>query len=152
MDRSFRGGIAGIIGGIVMNVWSFLVYLVLNIKIVRFLDWAGFVLYGHLPRNTFEALYALIIQIIFAGFLGVVLAFVVKQSTSRGYILKGIFFGLITGFFIYAVPVFLNTPILSDLPLNNVISNHFGGILWGATTAYMLQKLDQSPIVTNTPK
>ena len=51
MDRSFRGGIAGILGGIVMNSYSLLVFYVFNIKIVRFLDWAGFVLYGHLPIN-----------------------------------------------------------------------------------------------------
>ena len=88
-------------------------------------------------------------QIFFAGFLGVVFAYLVKQITSRGFILKGAFFSLITGFFIYAVPTFFKIPVLSDLTLRNVISNHLGGVLWGITTAYMLQRLDQFPLKTN---
>lgn len=142
MDRSFRGAIAGTAGGITMTLWSFFMYSVLNIKIVRFLDWAGYILYGHMPRNNFEVIYALLIQIVFVSFLGVVFAFVIAKTTSRGYLLKGAFFSLVAAFFIYAVPVFFGIKELSHLSLVNVMSNHFGGILWGITMAYVLQKLE----------
>lgn len=142
MDRSIRGAIAGALGGIIMNLWSFFMYNFLNIKIVRFLDWAGYILYGDFPQTNFEIVYAMLIQIVFVSFLGVIFAFMIAKTTSQAYILKGIFFSLGAAFIIYAVPVFFEIDALAHLSLVNVMSNHFGGILWGVTMAYVLEKLD----------
>lgn len=44
MDRFSRGLIAGIIGGIAMNLWSAIAVNILNWQIIRFIDWAGIII------------------------------------------------------------------------------------------------------------
>jgi hypothetical protein len=64
---------------------------------------------------------------------------------ERRYLIKGAFFALTSGFIIYAVPVLLQTPYLTYFPLTNVLSNHFGGVIWGVATAQTLRWLDRTP-------
>lgn len=142
MDRFFRGFIAGIIGGIFMNIWSVLAYYVIKISEIRFLDWASVFLYGHMPLSIPEALYALIIQIGFAGGLGVLMAYFIQGVGSQGYLLKGIVFGFGIFFLIYSIPTLFNTPGLVIIPFFSALSNNIGGIIWGFTTAYCLGYFD----------
>lgn len=145
MDRYLRGMVAGIIGGIAMNLWTVFAVGILKFKIIRFIDWAGFILYGELPGNHFEGFYALIIQLTWVGLLGIIFAYSFPLTTSRNYLIKGAFFGVIIGMLIYAVPVLLQTPVLSKHSLHTVLSNHTGGIIWGLTMAQVLRWLDTTP-------
>lgn len=147
MDRYFRGLVAGIVGGIAMNLWTVFVVNILNLKIIRFIDWAGYILYGDLPRTHFQGFYALIIQLIWVGLLGIVFAYLFPLTTSRGYFIKGAFYGVVTGMLIYAIPTLLQTPIISKHSIQTVISNHIGGLIWGVTMAKVLRYLDTTPRV-----
>ncbi|PKM87781.1 MAG: hypothetical protein CVU87_08935 [Firmicutes bacterium HGW-Firmicutes-12] len=129
MDRFFRGVVAGIAGGIVMNIWSFFSYHILHFTKMRFLDWAGILLYGHLPEGLGETVYATFIQIIWAGFMAVFFTFLIPAIFSKGYIIKAIFFSYISGFIIYAIPTLYKVPNLMETTLNTTISNHTGKIL-----------------------
>jgi len=146
MDRFFRGFIAGIGGGIVMNVWSLFSYHVLNFSDRRYLDWTSAILFGHLPRSVPEAAYALVIQILWVGLLGILFAYLVPAITSRGYLFKGAIYGLLLGFIIYAVTTIFRLPDLTSFNLATVMSNHFGGLIWGLTMAYVLHRLDTTPL------
>jgi uncharacterized membrane protein YagU involved in acid resistance len=146
MDRFFRGFIAGISGGLAMNVWSFFSYYVLNFTDKRFLDWTSVILYGHLPNSVLEAVYALLIQILWVGLLGILFAYLVPVITSRGYLLKGAIYGLLMGFIIYAVTTVYKVPNLTTFNLATVFSNHIGGLIWGLTMAYVLYRLDTTPL------
>ena len=143
MDRFTRGLIAGAIGGIAMNLWTVFAIFVLGLEVIRFIDWAGVLLYGRLPGTHLEAAFALLIQVLWASLLGVALAFLIGQVTSRVYYIKGAFFGIIAGFLIYAIPTVLQMPILSKHSFATVVSNHVGGLIWGVVTAKMLHYLDK---------
>ncbi|MEW6182613.1 MAG: hypothetical protein AB1500_05465 [Bacillota bacterium] len=145
MDRFFRGLVAGIAGGVLMNVWDLTTYYLLGLPILRYLDWASVILFGDLPQTHFQAGYALIVQILWVGLLGVVFAYALPQTTSRGYLLKGAFYGIILGFFVYAIPVLLETQYLSDFTTATVLANHSGGLLWGLTLAQTLRRLESNP-------
>jgi hypothetical protein len=142
MDRFFRGLVAGIAGGVAMNIWSAFAYYILKLPIRRFIDWAGIVLYGDYPHTVYESLFALLMQILWVGLLGVIFAYMIFQATSRGYLIKGAFFGIISGFFIYAIPTLLGSKHLATTSFTTVISNHFGGLIWGLTTAQTVRWLD----------
>ena len=128
-----------------MNLWSAFAVNILNLKIIRFIDWAGFILYGDLPRTHFQGFYALIIQLTWVGFLGIIFAYLYPLTTSRHYLIKGAFFGVFAGMIIYAIPVLLQTPILSKHTVQTVLSNHTGGLIWGLTMAQVLRWLDTTP-------
>ncbi|EEG77327.1 hypothetical protein [Dethiobacter alkaliphilus] len=143
MDRFFRGFTAGIVGGVAMNLWSLIAVFVLNLEILRFVDWASILLFGDLPANHAEGAVALFIQLLWVGFLGSIFAFLIPQVTSRGYLIKGALFGVVSGFFIYAIPILFQVPILREHTLATVLSNITGGIIWGLTLAQTLHWLDR---------
>jgi hypothetical protein len=145
MDRFFRGLIAGMAGGAVMNIWSFISYDLLNFTNVRFIDWSAVFIFGDRPGNFIETIMALVSHILWSGFLGILMAILFSYFTSRGYLIKGAFFGFITGFIIYAIPVLFNVQLLEFKETATAASNMIGGILWGLTTAYVLRLLDSTP-------
>lgn len=107
MDRYLRGLIAGIIGGVAMNLWTVI-------------------------KTHFEGFYALINQLTWVGLLGIAFSYSFPLTTSRSYL-------------IYAIPVLLQTPVLSKHSLQTVLSNHTGGLIWGLTMAQVLRWLDTTP-------
>ncbi len=147
MDRFFRGLVAGIVGGITMNLWTLVALFVLQWEVIRFIDWAGIVIFGDLPRSHLQGAFSLAMQLLWVGLLGVAFAFLIPQVTSRGYLLKGVFFGVIAGFIFYAIPTMFDMPYLAESSFATVISNHVGGIIWGITMAQTLRWLDRKTFV-----
>lgn len=143
MDRFLRGLISGVIGGVVMNIWSMTSYYFFHFSNRRFLDWAAVLIFGHLPSNIYETLLALLTQILWAGFLGILFAYFIPVITSRDYLLKGAFWGFISGFIMYALAILLNMPYFHAVSFDTVLSQMIGGILWGLTLAYTLERLDR---------
>lgn len=147
MDRFFRGFVAGIIGGVVMNVWDLFSHDIIHFTKLRYLDWTGVILYGHLPQNLWEIVYALILQLVWVGVLGVIFAFLIPQVTSRGYLIKAVIYALIVGFIIYAIPALLRTPFLTVVTFSTTVSNHIGGILWSLVMVQSLRWLDRNQLL-----
>ncbi len=143
MDRFTRGLIAGIAGGIAMNLWTVFAVFVLQLEIIRFVDWAAVILYGDLARSHIEATLALLMQLMWSGVLGIAFAFMIAQVSSQRYYLKGAVFRIISGFIIYAIPTVLQVPVLAEHSFATVASNHTGGLIWGLVTAKMLHVLDK---------
>jgi len=89
--------------------------------------------------------YALAAQVLWTGFLGVILAYLIPRLSSSGYLIKGAFYGFITGFIIYAIPVVFKIPYLYKTPFATALSQSIGGILWGITLVWVLKLLDPLP-------
>ncbi len=146
MDRFHRGLVAGMVAGVAMNLWTLVALFVLQWEVIRFIDWAAIFLFGDLPRSHLQGLFSLWMQILWAGLLGVGFAFLIPQATSRGYLIKAAFFGVMLGFISYAIPTALQMPILSKLSFATVFSNHVGGLVWGLTLGVTLRWLDRRPV------
>jgi hypothetical protein len=139
-----RGLTAGVIGGVVMNLWTLVAVYLLQWEIIRFVDWSAIMIFGTLPRSHLEGLVALFMHLLWAGFLGIIFAFLIPHITSRYYLIKGAVYGVIVGFFVYAIPTLLQMPILKEMSLTTVASNTIGGIIWGLTLALSLRWLDST--------
>ena len=145
MDRFYRGLTASVAGGVLMNVWSFFSYHILHFSNRRFVDWISIIVYGYLPENLEQILYALLLHLLWVGFLGIIFAYLIPGITSRGYLFKGLFYGVIVGIITYGIPTLFKTPYLAVVPFKTSISNHIGGAIWGLTMAYTLRLLDSTP-------
>lgn len=148
MDRFFRGFTAGVVGGIAMNLWTLVTLNVLNWEIIRFIDWAGILIFGDLPKSHAEGLFALWMQLLWVGVLGAGFAFLIPHVTSQAYLLKGMLYGVVFGFFIYTIPTLFQMPILKEASLATALSNHIGGAIWGlvmSKTLYLLDKKFATP-------
>lgn len=145
MDRFSRGLIAGMAGGVLMNIWNLISYYFLNMADRRYLDWASVLIFGHLPTTFTETVYAQITQLIWAGFLGTIFAYVIPGVTSRTPLLKGTIWGFITGFILYAIAIIVRMPYFTRISTGTSISQFIGGIIWGLTMAYTLKLLDTTP-------
>ncbi len=141
MDRTFAGIIAGITGGIIMSIWSEISFS-LGITSYRYLDWSSVMVYGTLPQNVYEAILAQIMQTIWSGFLGVLFAFILPVIGYKGQLLKGIFYGILLTFFLYAIPSLFQIPYLSQINFHTFLSNTTGSVIFGFVLAYVLSKIE----------
>ncbi|MEW6660777.1 MAG: hypothetical protein ACOY9Y_07750 [Bacillota bacterium] len=141
-DRFTRGFLAGLAAGIVMNIFSFISFA-LNWVEIRFLDWAGVLIFGRQPVGALEIAVSLAGQLFFTSLLGVFFAYLISMTTSRGYILKGLVYGLAVWFASYAISILFRVPTLVRFRLDTVTSNIVGALLFGLVLAVALKWLDE---------
>ncbi|KJS87631.1 MAG: hypothetical protein JM58_03735 [Peptococcaceae bacterium BICA1-8] len=142
MDRNIRGMIAGFTGGITMNIWSFFSYHSLSFAKLRFPDWVSLLIFEKKPENLSMFIIALITQLAWAGFLGVIFAHAIPLISSKGYLIKGAFYGFLTSFLFYIIPTLFQHPIHEIFDFGTVVTDILGGAIWGVTTIVVLKYLD----------
>lgn len=142
MDRFIAGWLSGIVGGILMNIWSFFSYHVLNFENHRYIDWTGAVIYGKLPESILEIVIAIILNLLFAGFLGGVYAMIIFVLGSDHHLLKGVIISTFFAFIFFTVPSLFQEPILKIVEVESVISNYIGAVIWGLSVSTVLQRID----------
>lgn len=147
MDRFTRGLLAGIVAGIPMNIWSLAAYYT-DLSNQRLLDWGSIMVFGHYPQNIIQLIVGQISQLLWVGFLGVLFSFLVPIVTSQFFLLKGIFYGFITGFIIESIPFLLQTKYLAVTSTGTSLSNAISSFIWGATLAIVLRLLNKEKILS----
>lgn len=144
-DRFVNGLITGTAAGIAMNLLNFAMYY-LNLSTMRYLDWAGIMIFGRKPAFLSEELFAQLVQLAFSAFIGVLFAYLYFEVTSRYYLLKGAFFGVIFWFFMYAAGIALKLPHLTVIPFKTSLTNFLGAIIYGLVAAETMRRLDRTPV------
>ena len=142
MDRFFKGFSAGVAGAIVMTIWDLIAFHFLDFSEHRYLDWSSVMLMGDRPNTLAEIIYSQFIHLIWSGFLGITFAFLIIIIGNKGLIIKGAIFGFISGFIFYAIPKLFKVIHLYDTPIESVMANHLGSVIWGLVTAYILRLLN----------
>lgn len=141
-DRLVAGFIAGAAGGIAMNVFVEIAWL-LNLTQVRYLDWAAVLLYGHRPHAFGEVAFAQIVQIVFTGILGIAFAYLIPLISSHHYLFRGLIFGLTAWFLIYSVTLLYGLHTIVQLELLTTVVDFVGSAVFGlvlAATLYAIEK------------
>jgi uncharacterized membrane protein YagU involved in acid resistance len=126
-----------------LHLWTLVALNILNWEIIRFIDWAGIIIFGDLPRSHIEGFVAFLAQLGLLGTLGIVFAFLIPLISGRVYLFKGVVYGVVIGFVFYAIPTLFQMPILKETSLATVVSNFTGGTIWGLVMAKVLQMLDK---------
>lgn len=141
-DRLVAGFIAGAAGGIVMNIYIQLAWF-FNLTQVRYVDWASVLLYGHRPHGVGDAVFAQIVQVIFAGILGILFAYLILAISSRHYLLRGAIFGFAAFFLIYGATLLFELHEVIPLELPTVAVDFAGAGIFGLVLAETLHLLDK---------
>lgn len=142
-DRITAGFLAGIAAGLTMNVIDWAGYL-LGFYQEQLLDWAAVALYGRLPTNTYEIVFAQMGQIVFAGFLGIFFAYLLLKLTSCNYIIRGWVFSLIVWFGLYAISIAFQIPNLERHSFFAGFSHFLSASVYGLVLALVLNYIDKS--------
>lgn len=147
-DKFTRGFFAGIAGGLAANGVS-LFFGFLKITTLRFADWTGIIIFGHIPPfSTGEILFAIIGNIGFAGFLGIVFTYLISLIKSINLLFKGWVFSTFIWFFIYAITTLFKVEGTMPLPLNTAIANVITTSVFGLVLAGTLGKEVEKNIAT----
>lgn len=142
-DRLTKGFIAGIAGGIAMNIFGFLDYYVFHGTTFRFLDWSAVLLYGARTESFWGNVFALIANILFTSFLGVIFAHIVVKFEDRSYLFKGWYFGTLCWLSIYSVDFLLKLHDMTSIPVKTGISNFVGSSIFGLVLGKVLWLMDK---------
>lgn len=139
-DRVTAGFVAGIAGGIGMNVIDWIVNSIYGQKEYLYC-WASVVLYGRLPRTTWEVVFSQIGQIFFAGILGIIFAYMLLKLTSGNYLIKGCLYGFMAWFVIYGMSIIFRLRFLDTHSAVTITSHFFSSLLYGLIVAEVLRLL-----------
>lgn len=139
-DRFIAGFTAGVLAGILMNVWSFFAGLI-NFTTLRMVDWVGIFAFAHTPPFTLtEVSIAFFIQLGFSGVLGIAFAYLIPTITNHHIEFKGWVFGMTVWFAIYAVSTLFKVEGTMPTPVKTVVSNIIASTIFGFSLASALKK------------
>ena len=146
-DRLFRGFAAGLIGGLVMNVYS-LIAQIMNWTALPFWKWAVIMTLGREQNlGTPEIILGVIAHLVFTGFLGIAFSYLVPHIKHEGIILKGVLFSILTWFIIYAITHLFQVQGTTPLLLKTAVSNVTGATIYGITLGWALAWLYNKSLV-----
>lgn len=147
MDNRFSHGFrAGLIACIFMNIFNLSNYYIFHSIKIRYLDWSSVMLYGQEPETFLASAFALIAQIIFTSFLGIIYGYVTSQIKDGHYLFKGWLFGVITWFLINGADVLLKLQPLEKIPFITSVVDFIGASIYGLILGYCFYTFNRNNI------
>ena len=141
-DRLTRGFLAGVVGGILMDIISY-ISLKLNIANFHHTDWPALILFGQQSANTVEVIFAMIIQLIFVGSLGILFTYLLTTLfSSKNHLFKGWLFGVMSWFLIYVIASLAKFPELTPLDTGTAITDFVIASVYGMVLAETIRWLE----------
>lgn len=140
-DKYANGFISGLAGGLTAAATNLLLILFFKFGNVMFGDFAGVLVFGHLPKSFLENAMAYLAYFGFAGTLGVIFAYLIPILSSKYFLFKGIHFGIGVWFFSYAITLLFKVPELMDISLKSAVTNFLASFVYGLVMAVVLRWL-----------
>lgn len=140
-DKYANGLVSGLIGGVAAAATNLLLILVFKFGEVMFSDFAGVLVFGHLPKSFGENALAYLAYLGFAGILGVIFAYLIPILSFKYFLLKGIQFGIGVWFASYAITLLFKVPELSTISLESAVTNFLASFVYGLLMAIVLRWL-----------
>ncbi len=144
MDRFTRGFVSGALAGAGTSILHIILKRLGAVQL-RWADFAALLVYSRFATTTAEALLAQYTVWLFDGAAGIGFAYLVANTTSRGYHFKGWVYSSILWFLIFALGILLNVPELAEISFETAISNAAAATVWGLLVAEILYRLDKAP-------
>lgn len=133
-DKVIAGFIAGLAGGLVMNLLDQVSYFI-GIAQVIHPDWATALILGTRTTNLPEFLFGLLMQLFHAGVMGIVYTVFIDYAGREYRLFKGVIYGISVFVVTQAITVLLYTPAINPLSLNTALSNVITSGVYGLVLA-----------------
>lgn len=143
MDDRFM---SGFIAGVAANIPALIIDKVIsffNVKDVDFEHFAAALAFEGQIDSTAKLLFALAVEMMFAGFLGSMFVVAITKITPRYYYFKGALFGAFIWFSIHALDVIFKLPEILNINFASSVSHYFTSIVWGMLAAYIFKQLEK---------
>lgn len=143
-DKIITGAVGGGAGGILQEA----LHLVLNIWWLKTTNMllasiAGAMMLGHRALSWGEFFVGFIGHLIFSGIFGFLLAYILEYTEYRYYIFKGALFGAALWFVDFTAGTQLHIDGVHLMPWTAKLAFLPPHILYGLTSAYLIQYLDE---------
>ena len=140
-DPLIKGGFAGAVAGIVMELVNLPIYYMEHLKI-RPIDFAYMVVTHQEATNFMEIMAGLINHLLFASISGIILSYILISTNYRYPIIKGISLGLGTNIILLALGSFFNIePVINISPTNILLLDLSAALPFGLTLGFILNLL-----------
>ncbi len=139
-DRFTPGLMAGIVGDIALQIY-FLIVKYLGLTDRTYLEYGKVLIMLKQYRGVLAFIIGMTFEFLIGGLLGVILAYLIKYTSSRFYILKAISIGIGSWLFFMAPGTFFDLPLFSHVPPLPAFLMLVGSLLWGVVTAVTLKRL-----------
>lgn len=148
-DRFTLGFVTGIIGSVPLNAMSLFNYHVTHFVKLRYLDFAGYMIFGRLPGSLPELILSQIVQIGFSGMLGALFAYFLVWVNKENYLFKGLIWGNGSWFIIYSITVLFKVPIISKPTFGTAMWEFISTSVYGVTLAFALAWAEKRLVTDN---
>ncbi|WP_122627871.1 hypothetical protein [Lucifera butyrica] len=141
-DRFIRGYIAGVIGGIVMVLLDYILF-VLGISEARYLDLVAIMIWGYVPLTVFGQSIAQVIQLGHAALVGITFAFLVPVIDNKYLLFKGATYGAVVWFTVFAIGSLYKLSLFYLSSPTNAFSHLITSAIWGVVAAVALTRMEK---------
>lgn len=143
-DRLVTGAAAGIAGALAQNAYAY---------IARFLGWRGpvyedygqILLFYRIHKGVLPTVLGLLGHFVWDIIIAILFAYLIRQTSSRYYLLKGTLYGMIVWFFIKAGSTLFKIPVIINVMPGTVAFFFAGSVIYGLAITLCLRWLDRSP-------
>lgn len=148
-DRVVRGFLAGLAGGIVMNLYSF-AQLKLNWTEMPFYKWTAIIILGKEDVGGAIAIVLGVLgHLIFTSLIGIGFSYLIPHKQSRYLLFKGWIYAISIWFIIYGLSLLFKVQGIIPILPKTAIANFFGASLYGLVTAFVSAKLEEKSVLKN---
>lgn len=139
-DRLTPGAMAGMIGAIIQVIYGRIVVWT-GLSSYAFTDFGKILILGTAKKGLLPFFIGATTHIILGTVMGVVLSYVIKYTSSRFYLFKGIGVGLGIYVFAFASGVYFKMPVVSKAPTSFALTVLIGSSIFGLVTSYTLKRI-----------
>lgn len=145
-DRFMNGFVAGLIADLPAILIDGLAGL-LRLDKLNLIHFVSILAYEGKKLSFWETVFTTAIQLLFAGILGVVFAYLLPLIKKEYYYAKAVIYAVSIWFFIYAIDVVFKIHDVAkpDFPTSLVHSNV--ALIWGLGMAWILQRLEKNTVI-----
>jgi ABC-type branched-subunit amino acid transport system permease subunit len=141
-DKFMNGFIAGVLANIPVAIFDFLATR-LNLDKLDFTNYVSILAFGEPKPDLWESIFACIVQFMFAGVMGVIFNYFIKEVTEKYYYIKSFIYGAIVWFVIYAVDIFFKIEDKAKIDFKTSVSHYTLSVIWGIAAAWVLKWLEK---------
>lgn len=140
-DRLVAGGLAGLIGGAVQNIFS-IIAKNLGWAEHTFSEYAIVVLTHRLYNNFVGSIIGFIAYLVVGIFFGIIFAYIISYTSSKYLYIKSLIYSAVLWFLLSGFGTIFKMPAFTNLSANSALITLISGFVYGSIVAYILDYLD----------
>lgn len=145
-DRIFRGGIAGVVSGIIVLIFNLSVKA-LGLTSIIWIDFADVFVHGEPTTSIMPTIFSILVLLILEGALGGLFSYLVPLLSSKYFLIKSWYYSTVLWFIFFAITVLFKVPGLTPMNPNDAVINFVAATIWGLGLGIMLRYLNSKTAI-----